>query len=91
MVAMHVAIADKSWIRVFDTPSCYGRAVPPSERIEAKDVCPSVSDPSGFGFMTRLIGQKFRAVCTARVEQVTADSEAALESDKHPFDSDSDH
>ena len=38
----HVAIADKSWIRVLDTPSCYGRAAPPSGRIEAKDVRPSV-------------------------------------------------
>ena len=62
---MHVAIADKSWIRVLDMPSCYGRAAPPNGRIEAKDVRPSVRDPSGFAFMTRLIGQKFRAMCTA--------------------------
>ena len=66
----HVAIADKSWIRVLDTrtPSCYGCAAPPGGRIEAKDVRPSVrmrARPSGFAFTTRLVGQKFRAVCTA--------------------------
>ena len=55
-VELPVAIVDKSWIRVLDTPSCYGRAVPPSGRIES---------PPGFAFTTRLIGQKFRAVCTA--------------------------
>ena len=55
-VELPVAIADKSWIRVLDTPSCYGRAALPSGRIES---------PSGVAFMTRLIGEKFRAVCTA--------------------------
>ena len=55
-VELPVAIADKSWIRVLDTSSCYGRAAPPSEQIES---------PSSVAFMTHLIGQKFRAMCTA--------------------------
>ena len=38
----HVAIADKSWIRVLDTPSCYGHVAPPSGQIEAKDVHPAL-------------------------------------------------
>ena len=51
-VGLPVAITKKSWIRVLDTPSCYARAAPPR------------GSPCGFAFMTRLIGQKFRAVCT---------------------------
>ena len=54
-VELPVAIAEKSWIRVLDTPSCYERAVPLRGRIES---------PCSFAFTMRLIGQKVRAVCT---------------------------